>query len=57
VVGENNTTTTSMDDFVGKDEMKGVPVKRTTRPTLEWKRNLSEISEVVEKARRTFAGT
>jgi hypothetical protein len=33
-----------------------VPVKRTTRRTSEWKRNSPKMSEVAEKARRTFVG-
>jgi hypothetical protein len=36
-------------------EKKDVPVKRTTRRILEWKRNSPEMSKVAEKARRTFA--
>jgi hypothetical protein len=38
-------------------ETKGVPVKRMTRQTSEWKRNSPEMSEVVGKARQTFVGS
>jgi hypothetical protein len=32
-------------------------MKRTTRRTSEWKRNSPKISDVAEKARRTFVGS
>jgi hypothetical protein len=35
-------------------ENKDVPVKRTTRKTLEWKRNSPEMRNVPRKAHRTF---